>query len=43
MEGTGDPGYLAEGIDLLSAVRAAIRAEFKVLVTEPWWGEDPTA
>lgn len=42
-EGPGDPAYIAEGIALLAAVRSAIRPEYRVIVTEPWWGEPPIA
>lgn len=40
MEGPGDAAWLAEGIKRHGAVRAAVSPR-KVLVTEPWWSEDP--
>jgi len=42
MEGNGEPTWIAEGIDLLAEVRAALTGRFQVVVTEPWWGEEPT-
>lgn len=41
-EGDGDPDYLSTGKALLAEVRAALRGRFRVLVTEPWWGEVPS-
>ena len=39
LDGTGDPAYLAEGERLLAEVRAALGSRYRVVVTEPWWGE----
>lgn len=41
LEGAGDEAWLREGRRLLHEVRAALGAEYRVVVTEPWWGEDP--
>jgi hypothetical protein len=41
VDGPGDPDYLAEGSRLLARVRAALGGRFRVIVTEPWWGEEP--
>ena len=42
IEGTGDDGWLSEGKRLLGAIRDAVGSEYQVVVTEPWWGEEPT-
>jgi hypothetical protein len=42
VEGPGDNAWLAEGKELLDRVRRALGVEYRVIVTEPWWGEDPT-
>ena len=39
--GAGDPAWIAEGTSLLHEVRAQLRDRYDVVVTEPWWGEDP--
>jgi len=43
MEGLGDPNWLGEGHRLLAETRTALAASHSVLVTEPWWGEEPSA
>jgi len=40
---SGSPAYLAEGSRLLREVRAAVEAGYRLVVTEPWWGEEPDA
>lgn len=42
IEGDGDPVWLAEGVALLRDVRAELGVDYAVVVTEPWWGEEPT-
>ena len=42
VEGTGDSGYIATGVALLARVRQALAGRFRVVVTEPWWGEEPS-
>ena len=42
IEGTGDAAWLLEGKRLLDAIRDALSREYRVVVTEPWWGEEPT-
>lgn len=39
LDGAGDSYYLAEGQSLLAEVRAALGPRYRVVVTEPWWGE----
>ena len=39
---SGDEAWMSEGRHLLSEVRAALDHEHQIVVTEPWWGEDPT-
>ena len=41
IEGPGDAAWLREGIRLLHEIRGALGNEYRVVVTEPWWGEDP--
>lgn len=36
-----DPAWINEGTSLLSEVREALGDAFQVIVTEPWWGEQP--
>jgi hypothetical protein len=43
MEGPGDPAWLGEGRRLLAETRTALAASHRVVVTEPWWGEEPPA
>jgi hypothetical protein len=40
MEGPGDAAWLSEGRRLLHELRAAVWP-VEVVVTEPWWGEEP--
>ncbi len=35
--------WLDEGRDLLEQIRQELQASHKVIVTEPWWGEEPAA
>lgn len=42
LEGSGDSAWLGEGVSLLRRTRDALGSDFQVVVTEPWWGEDPT-
>ncbi len=42
LEGGGDADYLATGVRLLAEVRDALAGRFRVVVTEPWWGEAPS-
>ena len=41
VEGEGDPAYLAEGTALLAELRSALGDRYRVVVTEPWLGEEP--
>ncbi len=43
VEGPGDAPWVEEGIRLLRATREALGPGTEVVVTEPWWGEEPTA
>lgn len=36
-----DVGWLTEGRILLSELRANLGESFEIVVTEPWWGEEP--
>ena len=38
-----DTEWLRDGQALLAEVRAAVGGAFEVVVTEPWWGEGPSA
>ncbi|MDP9067895.1 MAG: hypothetical protein M3N53_06065 [Actinomycetota bacterium] len=40
LEGPGDPDWLAEGQKCLAAIRRSL-PDTEVVVTEPWWGEEP--
>lgn len=40
IEGAGDAAYIATGVALLARVRDALAGRFRVVVTEPWWGEE---
>jgi hypothetical protein len=42
VDGPGDPNYLAAGVSLLAQLREALAGRFRVVVTEPWWGEQPS-
>ena len=39
--GNDDTAWINEGTSLLSEVRAALGDALQVIVTEPWWGEQP--
>lgn len=41
VEGSGDPAWLAEGGRLLRRTRHVLGPGIQVIVTEPWWDEDP--
>lgn len=41
IDGAGDPAWIAEGVALLAEVRKAVSGRYEVVVTEPWWGEEP--
>ena len=41
VEGPGDAAWLKEGVDLLHSTRQALGPECEVVVTEPWWDEEP--
>jgi hypothetical protein len=41
MESTGDAEWLAVGTALLAELRLALQPDYDVVVTEPWWGEEP--
>jgi hypothetical protein len=41
LQGTGDEVWLREGRRLLTQVREALGDQYRVVVTEPWWGEEP--
>lgn len=41
LEGAGDLAWIAEGRVLLRRLREAVEREHTVVVTEPWWGDDP--
>ncbi|HSB88040.1 MAG TPA: hypothetical protein VLD86_17130, partial [Ilumatobacteraceae bacterium] len=38
-----DLPWLIEGRSLLAETRTALAGEYEVVVTEPWWGEQPHA
>lgn len=42
IEGNGDSAYIAEGERLVAETRAALTGRFRVIVTEPWWGQLPS-
>lgn len=42
LEGSGDAEWISEGTTLLRRTRAALGASVKVIVTEPWWDEEPS-
>jgi hypothetical protein len=41
LDGPGDVAWLSQGVRLLGEVRAALHDHYQVVVTEPWWGEEP--
>lgn len=42
IDAPGDAAWLREGRRLLHEIRIALGNEYRVVVTEPWWGENPT-
>jgi len=42
LEGPGDETWLRQGREILYRLRNVLGAEYRVEVTEPWWGEEPT-
>ena len=41
MESPGDTEWLAVGTYWLAELRLALQPDYDVVVTEPWWGEEP--
>jgi len=41
LDGPGDLVWLSQGKRLLDEVRAALHDQYRIVVTEPWWGEEP--
>jgi hypothetical protein len=41
IDGAGDAVWLNEGVGLLSELRHVLHPDYEVVVTEPWWGEEP--
>lgn len=39
IDGPGNRSYLDEGSRLLRMVRGSVGPRYRVVVTEPWWGE----
>ncbi len=37
-----DTTWLERGVTLLSEIRSALGENYDVVVTEPWWGEEPS-
>lgn len=42
VDGPGDVAWLEEGVELLRRTREALGSDIQVVVTEPWWGEQPS-
>lgn len=42
LESLGDARWLNEGRHLLRRTREALKPDYQVVVTEPWWDENPT-
>lgn len=42
IDGPGDHSWIARGIDLLDQTRQELSGRVKVVVTEPWWNEEPS-
>jgi hypothetical protein len=42
LDGPGDAGCLAQGVDLLLQLRKELGDSVDQRVTEPWWAEAPT-
>jgi hypothetical protein len=40
-ESDSDSAWISQGIELLAEVRQNLLGKFKIIVTEPWWGEHP--
>jgi hypothetical protein len=40
--GAGDPDFIAEGVQLLAGTRRALAGRYRIVTTEPWWGEPPS-
>ena len=40
-ESNRDSAWVSQGIELLAEVRQHLLGKFKIIVTEPWWGELP--
>lgn len=38
-----DRDWLNEGVSLLAELRSELGHDYEVMVTEPWWGEEPSA
>lgn len=41
LDGPGDSTWLHEGRQLLREIRDSLGNDYRVIVTEPWWGEQP--
>ena len=41
LEGSGDTEWLSNGVALLRWTREVLGSTVQIVVTEPWWGEDP--
>jgi hypothetical protein len=41
LDGDGDLSWVSEGERLLRRTRDVVGPDISVVVTEPWWGEDP--
>lgn len=39
IEGPGDRAWLEAGTELLRETRVALGEDYRIIVTEPWWGE----
>ncbi|MFF1831552.1 hypothetical protein [Paenarthrobacter sp. NPDC058040] len=42
LDGSGDAGWLAQGVELLLQLRTEVCDGVHIQVTEPWWGEAPS-
>lgn len=42
LEGSEDAEWISDGTTLLRRTRAALGASVTVIVTEPWWDEEPS-
>lgn len=43
IDGPGDSEWIERGIGLLHEVRSLLADHYQVVVTEPWWGEEPSS